>query len=233
MKPKKGDELRVNRTALYLLPSLRKYGENYRENLTSIFKKAFGIRDELDDRDGKNIYILADASVNTKTFIRVLNWTRSQPFYVADYEFDNMLDGSLHMLVLHVPNTKAYDNFMLSNYSQMYTAEEVKHYIDEDSIILGVFTRDKTTVKKYLDEINKEWETEFSAHQWTGELDYPWKHDEEVFEIVLPRKADRREGSFDPLTESGVEEQIITEPGSESVDGEGLYPIDLEDEGVS
>lgn len=208
MKPIKGSELKVNRTALYLLPGLREYGSSYRENLSMIHKLAFGIKDEADEREGNNLYILMDSSVNTKTFIRVLNWVKTQPYYIADYEFDDMLDGVLHMVVLHVPNNRAYDNFMLSKYSKMYDASDLKKFIGDDSIILGVLTRDEETTKRYVDEINEEWGTKFEASEWTGELDYPWKHEEEVFEVVLPRKKRESIEGINTLETSGIEEVI-------------------------
>lgn len=217
MKLKKNDKIVVNRTSLYLLPALRKYGEGYRENLSIVFKKAFGIKDVVDNRNGENIYILVDTSVNTKVFIRVLNWIKTKPYYIADYEFDDLLDGTLHMLVLHVPSSQAYDNFMLGKYGKMYDGSDLKKFIDSDSIILGVLARHEDTTKRYVDEINKEWGTKFKYSEWTGELDYPWKEEEEVFDVESPRKVLKLQDSIDTVTTSGVEEAT----------GEvGLYPID-------
>ena len=199
----------VNRTKLYLLPSLRQYGNNYRAALGSVYKIAFGIDDEVNSQEGKNIYILVDTRVKTDNFIKVLYWMKDQPFYVADYEFDDIVDGHLHMLVLHIPNDGVYDNFMLSKYSKMYDYKSLKQYIDENSLILGVLTRDENTAREFVDRLNAEWETSFTIETWTGELDYPWREEEQVFD------ADVVEGTSD--NEGGT---ILLE-GSETTEAAG------------
>ena len=207
MKITTESELKINRTALYLLPNLRKHGVEYKENLSIVHKKAIGIADDANELEGNNIYILLDAAVNTKTFIRVLNWVKNQPYYIADYEFDDMLDGTLHMLVLHVPDIDTYDNFIKSKYSKMYSAKDLRQFIDKDSIILGVLTRDKETLDRYVTTINKEWETAFTSTEWTEELDYPWKNAEEIFELDVQWKKRNRKSIIKSVSEDIEEDK--------------------------
>ena len=178
----------LNRTKLYLLPGLKKYSMDFRKNLSAVFKIAFGIHDIVYPTVGHNIYILVDTRVNTEHFIKMLEWIKDQPFFVAEYEFDNIQDGFLHMFVIKAPSDKAYENFMLSKYSHMYSYKELKTYFDSNSLIIGVLTRDENTVREFVDGLNSEWETKFGYEDWTGEIDYPWREEEEVFDTMAERE---------------------------------------------
>ena len=177
-----------NKTRLYLLPGLRHYGEEFRGMINKMFKLGFGIGDELYEEhtgtskeDLQAIFILVDTTVNRNNFIKGLEFFREQQYFIADYEFDDMVDGYQHMLVLRVPDKDTFKNFMLSAYSKMYRDNKVKEFFKKDSTVIGVLARDENVLRDFVDKLNEDFDEDFDYREWPGELEYPWKTEDETF----------------------------------------------------
>lgn len=118
-----------NKTRKYLLaPVILYYGELFVERLKHMYVYAVGIND-YDNPHDYSLFLLVDVA-KSNDFARVLPLLQSNS-YVSDYPFGELLGGRLHMIVINVPSEfrQAYDMFMQSKYSKMFSKEQVYEYI--------------------------------------------------------------------------------------------------------
>jgi hypothetical protein len=85
------------------------------------------------------IFILLQVN---EDFDETLRTFRDHVSFVDDYEVGDF-DSNYHMVVCRINNEKAYNYFMISRYSKMYSAETL-----EDHFCLGIDS--KTKEKKYV-----------------------------------------------------------------------------------
>lgn len=85
------------------------------------------------------IQIYGDNVVLESQVVKTINHIRKAPYYVYDYCVDTPLEKVnttylSHMIVVKIPHKyrKAYDEFLLGNYSKMYSKEEVKTLFKND-----------------------------------------------------------------------------------------------------
>lgn len=186
-----------NRTQKYLLPILLSYGESFQVKLNSIFNLAFGIHDTFLDRsvheDQRYIYILCDRKCMPAKFWNFLNYVKHQEYYIMDYAFDDIEAGRKHMIVLNFPEQfhNAYDMFLLGNYAQMYTDEEIKLYIKPTNPIIQVLKRTNLMQAVFIKNLKDTYGTEVTFEEAKEmEYDFPYKKEEEIFNYKY-----REEGS--------------------------------------
>ncbi len=182
----KNNRIIENKTYLYLTPVISYYGKDLSIRLGKIFKHAIGIGDSimpLNYVSNNTIFILFKTDLVNVIMHDFIIWFRKQSYYVTDYAFDNIKTGNKHMIVLKIPNKyyQTMTNFKLGKYSGMYNQSEIKKFFKINSNTFNVLTREKETLKKYVDEINREWDTNFEYEEWDAEIDHPPVSKEEVF----------------------------------------------------
>lgn len=177
-----------NKTKKYLLPCLVEYGEDFSKKVSNLFKLAVGIGDHALTDMGlhleKHLFILVDTSVSKQTFPKTIQWLRGQPYYETDYPFDDIHTGKLHMIVIKFPEKyyNAYGRFTKSQFSKMYSKEDIgKLFKNKERV--GVLTKDKEQLSKFLNELNKKFNTSIEEHEWPSEneLDFTINMKEEMF----------------------------------------------------
>lgn len=132
-----------NKTARYLAPCLKDWGQELESNTFSNYILAVGIGDseyseEIPDRifllfdvNGKRRYNKYPQKSNANfKFGEYLEFIKYHPAYVDDYVYDNMQDGNQHMVILTLPqhfkDSELFDKFLQGRYSEMYTSEEME-----------------------------------------------------------------------------------------------------------
>lgn len=173
----------INKTRKFLLPCLGDYGDKMKKAIDQMNKLAVGTGDIniIDSIESDNIFILVDLRQAPTTSI--LQWMRKQPFFVKDYPFDDILTGYQQMIVVKIPDdyVQSKIEFNHGNYSRMYTKKQI------DSIFgntyMDILVKDENTLKNFVDTINHMYESNIQYELWEGEVDFPPKMEEEVFNI--------------------------------------------------
>ena len=189
MDIKKGSIL-VNDTKTFLAPILKQFDNEFRVRITSLFKLSFGVNDSVLSKKfniNNHIFILIDTTVNTNNFINTLKWLKNHKNFVYDYPFDNLKHGYQHMIVLKFPDEykNAYQKFIESKFSEMYSDEFIALNFVRDSVQFKVLTKEKNTVIRYINAINKEFDTDFEFIEWSGEARKPITKMMEIFNFNL------------------------------------------------
>lgn len=178
--------IQINRTKKYLLPCLKEYGPEFEKRIANLFKLGVGIGHiALADMGidlKKHIFILVDTKLSRKFFKETIAWLRIQDYYETDYPFDDIHRGHLHMIVVKLPKKyyQAYGRFKQSQFGDMYEYEDlVTHFKGKEE--LKVLTRDEQYKVEFVELVNGIYKTTVSPEEWTGELDFPIKLEEEIF----------------------------------------------------
>ena len=177
-------ELYENKTRRYLFPCLRVYGKEFVDRLnTDFFKQAIGISKE----DPMAINILVDTTFTRMKFVDTLYWLRSKDYFIKDYPYGQLSSGDLHMVSIRLPYEykNSYDMFLEGKYSKMYTPEQLQEVFSEkkesERISLQVLTKDSKFLPKFVETINRDFNTTLLPSEFEGELDYPLDYKEESF----------------------------------------------------
>lgn len=174
-----------NRTHTYLSPIISTYRHTFCKQLESLNKVAWGIGDmfyrELHDCK-YNLFLL----VANKDIQGFLDYFRSSSYYTDDYKYDD----KHHILVIQISKRfyKAYDNFLKSQYSEMYELKEVRTLVKQfiggkpnpTFYILVKDDRYEKVFRNILIEtfnLDKDFKIDVSDREW----DFPIKLQEEVF----------------------------------------------------
>lgn len=180
----------INKTKRFLYPCLKGYGDLFKLKFEKIYKLAVGIHDcFMNDTFSyieNKIYILVDSKYNPRDFASFLKWIRLEPYYVIDYVFSTDFKYSRkHMIVLQVPQEYffAYQSFIESRYSLMYTEEQIISLFSEKNQEDCNILRNNNSAKK---EMRNKIQLEFEENCENLSLDFleselPLKGKEEVF----------------------------------------------------
>lgn len=184
-----------NRTAKYLLPSFKLYGDTFRAKFNTIKTLAFGIHDALLDgtpyEEQRLVYILIDKLVKPLLYTSFIAWVKLQEYYVTDYSYDDIESGRKHMLVIAYPEKHAdiYDKFLEGKYSKMYVKNEITEFFGvgrEEA--RGTLLKTKEAAIRHTDNLNERFKTNITAQclidevkEFGGEYDYPPEKSEEIF----------------------------------------------------
>jgi hypothetical protein len=205
----------TNRTYYYLYPTIEAFGTTFLQELkelTSYGRKPIGssilgvyivdvlyykakrksVRDIEEllfmviDHNGAKDKAYINASVGYAKFLQFLKYVRKTSFYIDDYTVE---EG--HCFVFKVPRkfSKAYTHFLKSEYSKMYTKEQLndlgyKLEVDKKgekiyNFIAAVLLRDKKHgLKKLAKEIQSRFNTDVVPDE-PDEYDLPWEKKDE------------------------------------------------------
>lgn len=182
----------INKTHKYLLPCLLEYGEEFSFQYHKVWKAGVGIGDIITIKSNiqfeKHIFVLLDSQRNLGTFENFMIWVREQSMYEDDYAYDNLLSGSLHMLVLKLPEKfyTSYDLFKQSKYSKMYSVEQVNKWVSSASN-RAVLIKDHNYKIEFAKQVKDRFGVDLKAEEIDDsfEFDFPLNEDEELFNTHL------------------------------------------------
>jgi hypothetical protein len=175
-------KITINKTARFIKPCLRYYGEECVKKLSSVFKLAYGINDvNLNKEYNHHIFILVDTKKCTNKFIEVIEWVRTQEYYENDYAVDNLLHGRLHMIVIKLPDIIDLSLFLSGKYSQMYNDEEILDSLTDDD--KAIIIKDENYKIKFVEKVNEYFKSNLKLEELKeeAELELPPNIDEKEF----------------------------------------------------
>lgn len=177
-----------NKSHKYLFPALGSLGAEFVEYFNSVYKFAVGIGDILyptkeECRYEQNLFVLLKTSIAPNHFAVFIEWVRDQDYYRDDYVFDNLQKSDMHMLVLNMPNVvqSQFTNFLDGKYSQIFPTEYADKFFKNFPDSYKVIIRDHEYRVKFVNEINDEYNTDFTPRDWPGDADKKPVYTEEVF----------------------------------------------------
>lgn len=183
----------LNKTKAYLAPCLKEYGEVFETKLNSVFKVAMGIGDIILIENGVNyeqhIFILIDNNIANSHFKQFIKWIRKQDMFEDDYAYDNVTNGQLHMVIIKLPEScyKPAQLFKKSQFSKMFSEEEVTKYFSNKPTEKAVLIKDNNYRIQYTKELNEIFNSTIKPEELEGELDFPIRKKNEIFNTHLKK----------------------------------------------
>lgn len=183
----------MNKTKKFLLPCLKEYGREFEVFYHSVWKWAVGIGDIITIKSNiqyeKHIFVLLDTAKNRDAFNIFMSYIKKQPMYEADYVFDDLLKGHLHMLVLKLPE-KFYNSFAAfkrSSFSEMYSAEDLNRFFEDKPELKKVLVKDNSYRVEFARQLKQEFNVIIKPEEIDGsfEFELPLKEDDEIFNTHL------------------------------------------------
>lgn len=172
-----------NRTSAYLAPIIQMYHKVFRSKLLELKRVAWGIGDSLYKELNDCKYHLFLLVENDK-LAQFLPFFRECKYYGDDYKYDN----NYHILVIKMEDRfhKAYDKFLDSRYSEMYSLFDTKRiinrYIDgKPNPVFYILTRDEKYETIFQDILRKEFNLDITPDVTDREYDFPLDLKEEIF----------------------------------------------------
>lgn len=170
-----------NKTLLYLLPSLLDgLGKIFQLKIEGITIMACGISDRSIENNPRfqevlkkrAFYLLLDTFSNKRKAEDFQYWIKYQDYFLASYFQD--LSSRAFMVVLEFPEVygKAFDNFSLGKYSEMYSKEEIEKLFKKDSEQYKVLTKDKQSLSEFTEKIRKTFEIPELEESQVEHLEY-------------------------------------------------------------
>lgn len=183
----------LNKTKKYLVPCIKSYGSKFEQEITAITKVGIGIGDIITVESGitfeKHLFILVDTSTKPqiKIFNKFLKWIKNQLMYEDDYVFDDVQAGCLHMVIIKFPEKyyKTFETFKVSQFSKMYTKQDLNKFFNQRPEVERVLIKDNSYKFDFVKSLNKLFETTIQPEDFTGELDFPIRKEEEMFNAHL------------------------------------------------
>lgn len=190
-------ELFANKTWRFLAPSLKGHGEYFLEQFNAVFKLAVGIHDTLlggsELSNGRYIYVLIDKKYKPKKFREFMGYLECQNFFKGDYCPDVDLIGTRkHMIILEIPSEfhDAYDKFLQSRYSEMYSKSQIENLFSSQtrSLDADILTKRGSAFSRFQKEVFKEFGEKISFEDFhNSEWELPLKKKEEIFNFEKGR----------------------------------------------
>ena len=187
------NKLYDNKTKKYLLPIIKDYGNDVLSRINRLFKLAIGIDDAAISRSlnlNYHLFFLLDANIKKASFISDLEWLRQQYCYATDYPYGDIKTSNLHMLVIKIPENHkiTYDHFVNNAFSKMYSEENIKKYFKPGDERIKILTKDRVATESFVNDINTHFDTDYVYEEWVGEVEYPVKNSEEIFNFGIQEK---------------------------------------------
>lgn len=178
-----------NKTWRFLLPCLKGHGDIFINRFNTVFKLAVGIHDTLLDgsylSEGRNLYILCNKDYQKKNFSNFINWMQYKSYYKGDYCPDaNFKTTKKHMLIIKVPKTfnNAYDYFLKSEYSKMYSEEELSSLFSVNTKEYQVLSKSIIALPNFVKKVNKRFDVNMNPNIFKDkELELPLERHQEIF----------------------------------------------------
>lgn len=166
------DKVVINKTARFIKPCLKLYGDEFIDKFKKVFKVAYGLKDMSINNDyDKHIFILINTEKCQNYFISTLDWIREQSYYETDYCFDNIVDGRLHMIVLKLPNVIDLDKFYQGKYSKMYTSDKIFDLLDNTT--KSIVTKSNDYKIEFIKKLKAQFHYTFNDLHPEAELELP------------------------------------------------------------
>lgn len=186
-----------NKTKKYLLPVIKDYGRELITKLNSLPKIAIGVNDAIIPENmnlNNHIFILVDINIKQENFTKILYWLRKQDYFECDYSFDDIINGNKQIIVLKLPRNhkNTYNYFINSKFSKMYPEEIINRYFKKTDFRFGVLTKSNSTIKSFVDKINSMHNTDLNYEEFTDEVEFFIKEEEEIFNYNLIHKYETR-----------------------------------------
>lgn len=187
VKDKEMVGLYQNATARYLGPCLSVYGRDFSYWMNNIYKVGVGIGDIIVNRCGlkfeKHIFILVDVSKLQMYFKGFISWIREQSMYEEDYVYGDIRTSSIHMVVIKFPEQfySVLEPFRLGEYSKMYTQEQIDTLFKDFPGTKRILVKDHNYRVKFVNRLNKDWNSDIKPEEWDGELDLPPERHKNIF----------------------------------------------------
>lgn len=170
----------MNKTARFIKPALRLYGDEFIKKLSSIYKLAYGIGDMFINKDyEQHIFILIDTKKCINHWVNTLDWVREQDCYEDDYAFDDLVTGRLHMLVIKLPDGIDLESFWKGKYSKMYKDEKLIDLLDDET--KAIVIKDANYKVKFIEKLKKQFTSNIQLSELSpeAELEIPPTIDEQ------------------------------------------------------
>lgn len=183
-----GNTTLENKTRKYLLPILKKYGEEFTVKFNSIFKVACGVGDIVVENSGlhyeKHLFVLININLAKKQFINFIEWIKLQDYYEDDYVYGNIQKSKLHMIVLKIPDKycNSLNELKGGKYSKMYNKEDIDKLFNNYPDITKVLIKEANYKLNFIKKVNEMYQTrieDFDIDDY--ELDFPFYIEEEKF----------------------------------------------------
>lgn len=204
----KKNTLIKNKTYNYLLPCLKYYGKEDFNKFKSFLILGAGINDmNIYVKNNNCIFLLynlspglpyAEQKAYYLSFAEFLDTIRTKSYYVNDYLF-NCSTHNAHMVVIKIPDEHedSFQEFIAGNYSKMYSKECIYKYFEDFTIpnnleaetrinnnldkIRKILMKHSSVKEEFVDAVNSRFDTNIKVNEFNGELDYPIKLEEEIF----------------------------------------------------
>jgi hypothetical protein len=190
-------EIIINKTREYLNPLLRLYGLDFLKKIRKLYCVGSGIGDMIySSKTGykheHHLFLLFDVNLTDggkSLFGDVIDYLRNHSSYETDYVYDDITAGSLHMIVLRLPEgyEESIDHFKKSKYSKILDKKVLEVILDENSKAFKVISKNSKYRVEFEKEINSK-----SKHDHVksrielpddAELDYRVDLTQEIFRI--------------------------------------------------
>lgn len=186
--------INMNNTWKLLVPVLKEYGEEFLNKFNNVFKVAAGLGDMLliknNIRYEKHIFVLMDTKICKKFFLDFINFIKDHESYEDDYCFDDIQTGHLHMVVLKIPvqHYRTLEKFKHSQFSSMYSTEQINNYFKNNPEISKILVKDNQYKFDFVKKLNYLYETTIQPNEYEGELELPIKQHREYFNTERKKK---------------------------------------------
>ncbi len=183
----------LNKTKTYLAPCLKEYGEEFETKLSSVYKVGIGIGDLILIENGINyeqhIFILIDTKIANSHFKKFIKWIRNQDMFEDDYAYDNIMNGQFHMVILklHESCYKPAQLLRKSQFSKMYTKEQIEKYFKDKPNVRGVLIKDNQYRITYTQKLNEIFGSTIKPDELEGEFEFPVIKNKEIFNSHLKK----------------------------------------------
>jgi len=188
-----------NNTRSYLFPCLKKYGNEFVDLIVKeLHKVKVCIGDVIYTKTTGGtefpcLFFLIDTSVQTGRFLNALERLKKEGYFVADYVYDDIKNGNLHMIILKFPseNIDAFYKFINGEYSKMYSGEDIellfngklrsKEAMEQRQYVINVLKKDPEIKPSFVRFLNLQFGSNITEEQFDGELELPIRTNEEYF----------------------------------------------------
>lgn len=184
----------LNKTKRFLLPCLKNYGREFGDKISSVFKVAVGIGDIILKQSGisyeKHVFILVDTHRSNKHWLQFINYLKEQDeIYEDDYVYDSISKTTLHMIVIKLPVQcyKPAELLKKSQFSSMFSKKEIDDYFINNDV-KNILVKDHNYRIVYTEKLNREWGTNIHPNELEGELEMPFRKEDEMFNSNINKK---------------------------------------------
>lgn len=177
-----GKSCLVNRTMMYLYPSMEFYGEEFIQRVKDLGFFFVGLDQQ--EEECLNLLFFVKNCKNKKV-LELLEWFKSHFAFKEEYIYGDLVFDWFHVITIRLPRKywKSKTLFLEGKYSKMYNSTEVNNiFVNQDprftdpelkSLTLGVIKKSETRRRQLQSYINKgvKSEKDFIYLDYSNEFD--------------------------------------------------------------